>query len=215
MSEFGANVARNPSALKSTVSGLAARLTYYTLVFRFDPDFVSAHPQAGNPNDEWHTADPDTTARFFSAERDARLKSRFLGFLRSGSFGLFLIREGQWAAYGWCSTPERSHPPHMPSSAAHLGAHWFFYFHTRQDLRGQGILKRLIPRVLQFVSSHHSHPLVLADTLPDNIPTQRALLSTGFFPNGVYTIRRITVPRLGAFPLSGSWNPRTPHPAHL
>jgi hypothetical protein len=196
------------------LASLAARFTQQTLVFQYDPNHLSAIPDTdSHHDDEWLTADPDTTARFFSADRDARLKARFQGFLRSGSFGLFLIRHGQWAAYGWCSIPGRSHPPHMPRSAAHLGAHWFYYFHTRQDLRGQGILKRFIPRVLQFICSHTPNPLILADNLPDNLAPQRGLLSNGFFPSGVYSIRQLTIPGIGTLPLTGSWNPDAPHPS--
>jgi hypothetical protein len=194
------------------LASLIARLTTQTLVFQFNSDALCAPHDTDTPSDEWLIADPENTPRFFSSTTDQRLQKRFLGFLRSGSLGMYVLRHGEWAAYGWASQPMRSHPPHMPRSAARLGAYWFHYFHTRQNLRGQGILKCLIPRILQLIHTQDPHPLVLADTLPDNLVPQRGLLTSGFTPRGTYTIRSIPVPGLGTLPITGYWNPYAPHP---
>lgn len=202
-----------PSPVSNPIlASLIARLTSQTLVFQFNPDALCSPPNAESPSDEWLIADPENTVRFFSSRTDRRIGERFLGFLRSGSLGMYLIRHNEWAAYGWASRPNRSHPPHMPRSATRLGVYWFFYFHTQQSLRGQGILKCLIPRILQLIHSQDPQPLILADTLPDNFFPQRGLLSCGFAPRGVYTIRGIPIPHFGSLPFAGSWNPDTPHP---
>jgi hypothetical protein len=209
------SAANNPAAPKTFLASLADRCTTQTLVFQFDPEHPPAIPENSSPDDEWHLADQETVPRFFSGTSDMRLKNRCLGFLHSGSFGLILVRHGQWAAYGWSSQPGRSRPPHMPPAAACLGAHWFFYFHTRRDLRGHGVMKGLIARMVQLISSQHPNPLILADTLIDNIAPQRAVLTSGFFPSGIYTTRVLPLPRIGNIPLTGFWNPDAPHPTRI
>jgi hypothetical protein len=212
MSASISHVIDEPSARSRPLLG---RFTTQTLVWEYTataPRIIPADPV--HIEDEWLPADPATILRYFSAQSDARLKTRFLDFLGSGSMGIIVIRHGQWIAYGWASRPGRSRPPHMPRSAAHLGAYWFFYFHTRQDLRGQGILKLLIPRTTQYIFSEDQHPLILSDTLPENIAPQRGLLASGFHPKGIYTIHGIAIRGIGQLPLSGSWNPDTLHPSH-
>jgi RimJ/RimL family protein N-acetyltransferase len=118
---------------------------------------------------------------------DTVRRGKFLLFLQSGCFGYFLERDGQWITYGWSTQPKSMHPPHLPRWVADLDAHWIFYCHTREEFRGQGHYRRLLARLVAGAYERAPDPLLLCDTLPDNLASRRAVLHAGFAPKGVLT----------------------------
>lgn len=195
--------------LASPLAGIAAAFTSRTLVFRFDPAVAIAPLPGDNPADQWLIADRENIDRYFTHQPQ---RNRFLGFLRSGSQGIFLVRDAEWIAHVWCVRPG-GHPPHLPRSAGRLGAWWLFYGHTRERYRGHGLYKRILRRAVQLIRAQDSNAVILGDTIIDNTPSQRALLHTGFLPSGIFLTRRLSVPRLGSLPLFGRWERTAPHPA--
>lgn len=175
-----------------------------TLVYQFtgplDQQWLDSPPEL-----KWVPACGLSVRRLF---RDDPARTRtFLQFLRSGCFGYFLERDGQWITYGWSMQPGSAHPPHLPQWTSDLGACWIYYCHTREEFRGQGHYKRLLARLVAGAHERASHPLVLCDTLPDNIASRRAVLQSGFAPRGVLTTYR---PVRGMI-VGGRWRRNDPH----
>lgn len=140
-------------------------------------------------------------------EDDAARSRKFLQFLHSGCFGFFLERSGQWITYGWCTQPGSIPPPHLPAWTVGLGAYWIFYCHTREEFRDQGHYRRLLARLVGGAYERATNPLVLCDTLPENLASRRAVLQAGFAPHGVLTAYQ----PVNGLILGGRWRRDEPH----
>lgn len=179
-----------------------------TLVYQF----------AGPPDHQWFDSSPEfrwVPACTLSVRRlfrdDAARSRKFLHFLHSGCFGYFLERDGQWITYGWSTQPGCMQPPHLPLWIRRLGAHWIFYCHTREEFRSQGHYRRLLGRLVAGAYERASNPLLLCDTLPENVASRRAVLQAGFAPRGVLTAYR---PVRGMV-VGGSWRRDEAHVPRL
>jgi RimJ/RimL family protein N-acetyltransferase len=143
------------------------------------------------------------------------LVNQFLGFLDEGFAGVMLVRDGQWASYGWFSKPGSPGPQHLPWSVRHEAACWVFYCHTRESLRGRGCFGRLLSQLVAKVEREKLAPAIYIDTRLDNVASRRAILRLGFEPFGVMTTRQLWLPRIGSVVVSSSWQQQREHPALL
>jgi len=180
-----------------------------TLVYEFAGGSSLSHLPAGSLEDNWREASENSINLLFS--RDPERHRSFLHFLRSGAWGLFLARDGQWICYGWCAPPQILNPPHLPGWARSLGAHWIFYCHTREEFRRQGNYRRLLARLVDLVRSRTENPLILCDTLPDNFASRSVVLQSGFAARGVIDAYHLRVPLLGGLTIGGHWQQKQPH----
>ncbi len=181
------------------LSQLAERFRVETLVYEFKGPLEHQWFDDHSPEETLIPA-CDLSVRRLFREDEARCR-KFQGFLRSGYFGYFLARRGQWITYGWCTQPGTPAPPHLPRWAGEPGAYWVFYCHTHEEFRGQGHFKRLLVRLVAEAYQRRENPLVLCDTLPGNFPSRSAALQAGFVPAGVLTAYR---PMRG-FIVGGAW----------
>ena len=138
----------------------------------------------------------------------------FLRFLRSGSFGVFLVRGREWIAYGWSSQPGKGRPPHLPRSVAGSESFWIFHCHTNAAFRGRGVYTCLLARLAALAHEKGGGPVYI-DALPGNTPSLRAIVSVGFKPCGVTHIFRLNLPHSASLPLAGYWTIDEPHPKRL
>jgi len=181
------------------LSRLAARFQVETLVYEFNGPLERQWFDYRSPEETLVPACDLSVRRLFG--HDEARSRKFLDFLRSGFFGYFLERGGQWITYGWCTQPGASAPPHLPRWAGELGAYWIFYCHTHEQFRGQGHFKRLLTRLVAEARQRTENARVLCDTLPGNFASRCAALRTGFSPAGVLTTYR---PMRGLI-VGGSW----------
>jgi hypothetical protein len=147
--------------------------------------------------------------RYFAS--DHRKLIRFLGLLRAGHLGLFLVRDREWISHAWCSQPGR-HPSHLPRWICKPGVYIVFNCHTRPEFRGQGILKSLTAHLVSDVYTRHPAPTIVCDIHRNNLPSRRAFLSSGFAPAGVFRFWRLWVKGLGGVAFGGGWHADQPHP---
>jgi hypothetical protein len=179
-----------------------------TLVFQFaeEPhDSIQAAPLPG----AWMRTSLNSINLLFAHDADRR--QRFLRFLRAGAWGLFLVHNSKWAAYGWCTSPGGPRPPHLPRWSRSLGAHWIFSCHTRTEFRRKGFYRRMLRQLVDSIRARTDDPLILCDTLPENFASRGAVLRSGFIPRGVVNTYYIGVPYLGGITFGGCWRPEEPH----
>lgn len=142
---------------------------------------------------------------------DAERRRRFLRFLDMGAWGIFLVRNLEWVAYGWVTPPGIANPPHLPRWTRFLGAHWIFYCHTRAEHRRKGFYKSLLRQIVDRIRARDESARILCDTLPENFASRRAVLQSGFVPKGVVTSYHFNLPPFGGFTFGGCWQTKEPH----
>jgi RimJ/RimL family protein N-acetyltransferase len=158
----------------------------------------------------WVPASEDSINLLFASDGSRRRK--FLSFLKSDCIGLFLARDGQWIAYCWSAQPgHKGRPPHLPRRISSAGAYWIFYCHTRSTFRGQGIFKRMLAEFISLIHSRSPDAQIYLDSLPDNVPSNRAVVRSGFAPSGVIVTYNLRIPSIGNLVLGGRWLPNQQH----
>ncbi len=192
-------------ALQSIHDLFRTRLTVYRHEFK---TFGRAAPLG--PGEAFLPATEFSIAKLFSD--DPALAARFRGFVSAGFEGLFLTCCGQWATYGWFSTPCSAQPHHLPRWTRNLDACWIFYCHTKQPFRGRGLFAKLLRQMVETVRGRKLASNVYVDTLVSNSPSRRVILASGFIPCGMITTYQLRLPRFGNLFLIGSWNRAQCHP---
>lgn len=191
-------------------SNLVSKFRVETLVYQFTGPEKTSWLERDSQEERWIHASENSIRWLFRADPSRRRK--FLRFLRAGYFGLFLVRNGEWVSHGWITQPRnRAYPPHLPRRVSDLGAYWIFYCHTRKPFRNQGIQKRLIAQFVNLVRTRQPDGMVVCDVLPNNIPSIRAAIQSGFIPFGVVVTYRLWVPFAGGLILGGEWLRDQPH----
>lgn len=183
-----------------------------TLVFQHPVAEADTRDREPIPSADWLAATNENVCEIF--ENDAVRRRLFLRFLRSGCFGILLVRDREWIAYGWASQPGKGRPPHLPRSVAGWESYWIFHCHTKAAFRGRGVYTCLLTRITALAREKGASP-VYVDALPSNAPSVRAIISAGFRPCGVTHIFRLNLPHIASLPLAGSWAPDEPHPKRL
>jgi RimJ/RimL family protein N-acetyltransferase len=158
-------------------------------------------------------ADSNSIEKLFADEPD--LQRRFHDFVAQGQEGVFLLRDGHWASYGWFSRPGGAPPGHLPAWVANQHGCWIFFCHTREAFRGQGLFRRLLRHMVSRIAREGIAPVVYIDALTTNTPSRRAILSAGFTPWGVLTTRQLWLPGIGSTLISSSWRIEEAHPPLL
>lgn len=188
--------------------GLIAPFRAETLVYQFTGPLE--HRWFDDlPAFKWVPACDLSVRRLF--HEDAARSRKFLQFLHSGCFGYFLEQDGQWITYSWSTQPGSMPPPHLPGWTTGLGAHWIFYCHTREAFRRQGFYRRLLAQLVAGAQERAIGPLVLCDTLPENLASRSVVLQAGFVPRGMLTAYR---PVPGVV-IGGNWRRNEPHRPRL
>jgi len=180
-----------------------------TLVFQHPGADSAPRQRQTLPGANWLNSTPENVREIF--QNDPVRRRLFLRFLRSGCFGVFLVRDQEWVAYGWASRPGKGRPPHLPRSVAGWGSYWIFHCHTRSTFRGRGVYTCLLMRLAALALEKGGGPVYI-DALPGNTPSLRAIVSAGFVPYGVTRTFRMSLPHVGSFLVSGYWAPDEPHP---
>lgn len=184
---------------------LGRRFLTKTLVFRcLEPVIGPMSP----PDSRLVVAGPKEIELLFGA--DGNRVRLFREFLAGGNLGLMLAGKKEWIAYGWMTVPGRGCPPHLPSWARGMNAYWVFHCHTKEKFRGRGIYKYLLGELVS-VARRLGPGDVYIDALPENTVSQRAIIASGFVPNGVTETFKVWLPRMGKFILRGSWSRQQPH----
>lgn len=153
-------------------------------------------------------ASEETIYTFF--KRDSR-QSVFLNFLMKDFIGLILHRDNTWMAYAWMTTPSTTGPPHLPEWVSDIGVYWIFYCRTREAFRGQGLYKLALQLLIDQAQQRPYKANVLIDTSSTNIPSRRAIISTGFYPKGAIVAYQLKIPKLGRR-VWGNWRRDFIHP---
>ncbi len=185
------------------LSQLAAKFRATTLVYQFSGPRERWRVEGRTSREAWIRASQSSIVLLFAA--DGQRRRRFLGFLRSGFLGYFLVREGQCIGYGWCAPPGSGSPPHLPRGAGGLGAYWIFDCCAREETCGRGSCPQLLAHLVTFAYARESNPLLLCEMQPENLAWRQAALLAGFTPLGVLTAYQLWIPGVGGVAISGVW----------
>lgn len=168
--------------------------------------YPSSVPPDG-PSFAWTEIDESIINNYF-----AKHKKAFLSFLNQGAFGIALIDEEGWQAYGWLARPGQPFPPHFPSWIYRDSQYWIFYCRTHENHRSQGLYKAVLTRLVNEALVERASPDIYIDTSPDNIAARKAITRTGFVPAGITQTLNIVVPKLTTLHF-GNWSKDSAHSA--
>jgi hypothetical protein len=189
---------------------IASKFRVEALVYRRGGPINNSWHDTGPLADSWVPASESSINWLFASDPSRR--RRFLRFLHSGCLGLFLVRDGRWISHCWSTQPgSKWTPPHLPRWVWQVGACWMFYGHTREVFRGQGVQKRILAQFISLIHARNPDGEIFTDILPENVPSNRAAIRSGFTPSGVIVTYKLWVPFLGSLVLGGKWRREQPH----
>ena len=179
-------------------------------MYRYAGD-VPEQPSASAEDDiSWELFTPAAIEQHFAD--DPKWARRFANSLRAKAVGVLVKYKGEWASYGWFSTPGNPLPPHIPHQL-NTGAFWFYHGHTNVRLRQRGLFRVLIRELLCEAYQCDSSPIILVDVATGNHQSRRAVTEAGFAEMGMLDVYYLWLPKLVRYPIAGNWHKSEPHPA--
>jgi len=170
---------------------------------------LERHPQQLSLTPSTCVATAPIIERLFSS--DPKRRNLFLNFLERGYLGWFQYVNDRWMTYGWSATPTSDAPIHLPNWM-HQNSYWIFYCGTDGDFQGQGLFKRSLSIMVSDIFEINPATTVNVETEATNMPSRRAIISSGFSSSGMIDLLTIKLPYLPTQKWAG-WNRNAPHPA--
>jgi RimJ/RimL family protein N-acetyltransferase len=180
------------------------------LVFQLSDDLTKDASELVPPFN-WVAANPNNIVQYFDEQP---LKTTFLKFLKKEFYGVLILENSNWVAYGWISRPSTLGPIHLPSEIQRLKVFWIFYCHTKESFRGRGLYKRVLKLLMQQALNESKDAEIYIDTQRDNIAARKAIVSVGFEPKGIINTYKFGIPKLKSWNW-GKWNTQVDHPPLL
>lgn len=177
------------------------------LVFQLSNDLRKDASELAPPFN-WVAASPNNIIQHFNEEP---LKTTFLQFLKKDFYGVLILENSNWVAYGWMSCPSTLGPIHLSSQIQRLNVFWIFYCHTKESFRGQGLYKRILKLLIQQAFRESKEAEIYIDTQGNNIAARKAIVSVGFEPKGIINTYKLGIPKLKSWNV-GKWNTEVAHP---
>lgn len=154
-------------------------------------------------------AEAESIVQYFNG---SSRKNTFLRHLKNGSSGYFLVSENEWVTYAWMSVPESKLPKHIPFWVKDENVYWIYYCRTKENFRGNGFYKAALKMLIIEAYEKSGDPKIFIDTISNNVSSRRAILSSGFLPEGIITAWSIKFLKMHILTI-GLWKRHTQHPA--
>lgn len=187
-----------------------SRLCERLCMFRYAGEAPAEAPLHAEGDISWKLFTPQNVQQYFAD--DSKWARRFTNSLKANAVGVLVKYKGDWASYGWFSTPGGMRPPHIPRQLK-TDAFWFYHGHTNSRLRQRGLFRVLIRQLLSEAFRRDISPEILVDVEVKNHQSRRAVAEAGFTECGMLDVYYLWLPKLVRYPLAGNWRKSKPHPA--
>ena len=153
-------------------------------------------------------ANQDTITKYF---KYSQKKKPFIKNLIDGSIGCFLVNEKEWVTYAWMSTPGQKPPTQIPNWVKNEQVYWIYYCRTKENYQSKGYYKAALKILIMEAYYKNKNAGIFIDTNAANIPSRKAILSSGFSPAGVIKSLPIRIPKRHLITI-GKWGKGSKHP---
>jgi hypothetical protein len=189
---------------------MMSRLCEKLCMYRYAGDAPADTAPQAEGDISWELFTPQTIKQYFAD--DPKWARRFTYSLNANAVGVLVKYKGDWASYGWFSTPGGIRPPHIPRQLK-TDAFWFYHGHTKARFRQRGLFRVLIRQLLSEAYRSNPAPEILVDVEVRNHQSRRAVAEAGFTECGMLNVCYLWLPKLIRYPLACNWRKSEPHPA--